>query len=323
MDSSREIVQIVDRDNQETDQIPRKIMREKKLIHRATYILVFNDQKQLFIQKRTMCKDVYPGYWDIAAGGVVLAGESYHESAVRELQEELGVSGVEFEERFDFFHDTADNRVWGRIYTCQHNGPFTLQKEEIDEGRFLTIQEIFSLHEKSPVTPDGIPILQLLEKQNSQPLFFLHGLDSSSRGTKGRYFARHFPEMYAPDFDGPLATRNSQLEKELEGKENITLVGSSFGGLMATCQALSTPEKIRQLILLAPALNFEEFTAPPEKCRVPAILYIGKNDTVCPPEQVIPMAEQTFSDLTIHLVDDDHMLHDIFTQLDWQKLLYG
>ncbi len=78
-----EIVQIVDRDNREAEMLPRFVMRQQGLIHRASYILVFNDQGQLFLQKRTATKDLYPSCWDVAAGGVVLGGESYEDSAVR------------------------------------------------------------------------------------------------------------------------------------------------------------------------------------------------------------------------------------------------
>ena len=90
---AEEIVEIVDRDNNSIGAVSRRIMRQQGLIHRASYILVFNRSGELFLQKRTMSKDIYPGFWDLAAGGVVLAGESYEESAKRELREELGVAG--------------------------------------------------------------------------------------------------------------------------------------------------------------------------------------------------------------------------------------
>jgi len=160
--ADKEIVQIVDQDNHVIDAVPRVIMRQKRLIHRASYILVFNSKNKLFIQKRTISKDVYPGYWDVAAGGVVLADESYEESAARELYEELGVSGLELQHRFDQYFEDRANRVWGRVYTCNHNGPFTLQKEEIDHGRFISVDKIFRLCSDEPFTPDGLEILKKL-----------------------------------------------------------------------------------------------------------------------------------------------------------------
>jgi len=154
-----EIVQIVDRDNRETEALPRYIMRERGLIHRACYIFVFNDAGELFLQKRTATKDVYPSCWDVAAGGVVLAGESYEESAIRELAEELGVGDVPIAYHFEQYFEKDTNRVWGRIFSCIHNGPFQLQKEEVASGCFMSVADIFKLSEQEDFTPDGIDML--------------------------------------------------------------------------------------------------------------------------------------------------------------------
>ncbi len=159
----KEIVQIVDRANRVINVVPRHVMRQQRLIHRASYILVFNSDNELFIQKRTMSKDVYPGYWDVAAGGVVLADESYQESAIRELHEELGVSGVRLRHRFDQYYEDQSNRVWGSVFTCIHNGPFILQEEEIDLGRFLSVGKAFRLSTSEPFTPDGLEVLKKLQ----------------------------------------------------------------------------------------------------------------------------------------------------------------
>jgi len=84
-----EIVAIVDEKNNIIDSLPRSVMRSQNLHHKACYILVFNSHNKIFVQKRTQSKDVYPSYYDIATGGVVLAGETYEESAKRELAEEI------------------------------------------------------------------------------------------------------------------------------------------------------------------------------------------------------------------------------------------
>ncbi len=161
---AEEIVEIVDRDNNSIGAVSRRIMRQQGLIHRASYILVFNRSGELFVQKRTMSKDIYPGFWDLAAGGVVLAGESYEESAKRELREELGVAGVQLRRLFDQYYEDENNKVWGRIFACTSEGPFTLQAEEIDYGRFMSLAEIEQLHQTEPVTPDGMALLRLLPR---------------------------------------------------------------------------------------------------------------------------------------------------------------
>lgn len=159
-----ETVQIVDEHNTEIAAISRWIMREQRLIHRASYILVFNRAEEIFVQKRTMTKDVYPGYYDIAAGGVVLAGESYEKSAKRELAEELGIEGVPLTPCFDHYYEDAANKVWGRVFRCRHQGPFTLQKEEIESGGFMNIRQVLNAADSKLFTPDGIAILRRLKQ---------------------------------------------------------------------------------------------------------------------------------------------------------------
>jgi 8-oxo-dGTP pyrophosphatase MutT (NUDIX family) len=158
--ATEEQVQIVDRQNRPTGVEPRSVMRRQALTHRASYILVFNWEDEVFLQMRTMAKDIYPGYWDVAAGGVVLAGESYEASAERELAEELGIVGVPLTFRFDHYYEDETNRVWGRIFSCRHEGPFILQTEEVAYGRFLPVDQALRLSLSEPFTPDGVEILQ-------------------------------------------------------------------------------------------------------------------------------------------------------------------
>ena len=100
-----------------------------------------------------------------------------------------------------------------------------------------------------------------------------------------------------------------------------TLIGSSFGGLMATLYALQKPNHLKRLILLAPALNFADFSPPATPCQLTTKLYIGKNDTVTPADQVIPLAQETYNNIDINLVEDDHFLSTTFLNIDWPALL--
>ena len=160
MNPGDEIVQIVDEQNLEVAQVSRRVMREGGLIHRACYILVFNRQREIFVQKRTMSKDIYPGYLDVATGGVVLAGESYELSAKRELAEELGVRKAALTRHFDFYHDADNNRVWGRVFSCLAEGPFVLQPEEVEDGFFLGMDAVYALAASEKFTPDGLMVLK-------------------------------------------------------------------------------------------------------------------------------------------------------------------
>src|SRR6266498_3247086 len=130
MSTADEIVAIVDEHNNVVGAAPRREMRARNLPHRSTYILVFNSRGALYVQKRTMKKDVFPGYYDVAAGGVVLAGESYEEGARRELGEELGITATRLEALFEFYFASPDARVWGAAFKCVHDGGIVLQEEE-------------------------------------------------------------------------------------------------------------------------------------------------------------------------------------------------
>lgn len=155
-----EIVTLVNSDNHIIGQAPRSEVREKVLIHRVTYILVFNDAGQLLLQKRTPSKDLYPGHYDAAAGGVLTIGESYESSAARELSEELGIlTDTPLQAHFDHYFERPDNRCWGRVFSCTHNGPFVLQASEVQSVEFVTMEQVLNGHFQ-PLTPDTESVLR-------------------------------------------------------------------------------------------------------------------------------------------------------------------
>ena len=159
MNAQDEIITIVDENNTEIGTATRAEMRSQGLAHRAAYILVFNSQGELFVQKRTTSKDIYPGYYDVATGGVVLAGETYEQSAERELAEELGVSDTALTPFFDFYYVDGSNKVWGRAFSCIYDGTLVLQEEEVESGAFYGIDAVLAMSRKYPFTPDGVEVL--------------------------------------------------------------------------------------------------------------------------------------------------------------------
>ena len=127
-------------------------------LHRVTYIFVFHTDGRLFVQKRTTTKDLYPGYYDLAAGGVVCVGESYEESAQREAEEELGITKP-LDAHFKFYFEQDNNRCWGKVFSCVHDGPFVLQAEEVESGEFVALDRVTG-GEINPVTPDTKAVLE-------------------------------------------------------------------------------------------------------------------------------------------------------------------
>ena len=155
-----------------------------------------------------------------------------------------------------------------------------------------------------------------------QTRVFIHGLESTSQGTKGVYFRKHYPDMVIEDFSGPLDERMEKLTAVLRGKSGLILVGSSYGGLMAAIFAAQHPERVDKLILLAPALSLPEYRPYRQKpLQIPVTIYHGRFDDVVNPGAVRNIAEETFVHLTYHLVDEDHALNRIFPDLPWDDLL--
>jgi predicted esterase len=155
-----------------------------------------------------------------------------------------------------------------------------------------------------------------------QTRVFIHGLESTSRGTKGVYFRNRYPDMIIEDFTGSLEERMDNLTNILKGKDQLILVGSSYGGLMAAMFAGRYPTRVHKLILLAPALNLPDFAPYRRNCLdIPVIIYHGNADSVVPPDVVRKIAGEAFIHLTHHLVDDDHSLNHVFEGLPWDDLL--
>lgn len=154
-----EIVAIVDQENRVVGSATRRRVRAERLPHRCAYIFVFNSRGELFVQQRTHTKDVYPGYFDAAAGGVVLSEESYDECARRELAEELGITGVPLDRLFDFYFEDEQVRVFGEAFVCRYDGAISLQAEEIQSGRFMNPVEVVEERFR-PITPDSLHALR-------------------------------------------------------------------------------------------------------------------------------------------------------------------
>ena len=155
-----EIVVIVDEHNQVVGAVPRREMRAKRLAHRSTYILVFNPRGELYVQKRALTKDVFPGYFDVAAGGVVLAGETYEQGAERELEEEMGIRSIPLNRLFDFYFEDEHTRLWGCAFSCVYDGAVVLQEEEVESGAFVPVSDILQRADSEPFTPDGMYVLR-------------------------------------------------------------------------------------------------------------------------------------------------------------------
>ncbi len=89
-----ELFDVVNEDDVVIDTLPRSVVHARRLQHRAVSIFVLNGRGELLIHRRSATKDEYPLLFTSSASGHVTAGETYDETAPRELQEELGITAT-------------------------------------------------------------------------------------------------------------------------------------------------------------------------------------------------------------------------------------
>ncbi|MCK6555707.1 NUDIX domain-containing protein [Candidatus Binatia bacterium] len=153
-----ELVDVLGEDGGVVGQATRSQVRRQGLLHQSVYVLVFNSRGQLFVHERTPTKDVYPGCWDVAVGGVVGAGEDTAAGARRELFEELGVRTA-LRQLFSFRFEEDGNRVIGAVFSCTWDGPVKLQAEEIVRGEWLDLEAVVERSRRDSFCPDSLEAL--------------------------------------------------------------------------------------------------------------------------------------------------------------------
>ena len=158
--SDAERIPWVDEQDRPLRGLLRSELRQRPSLGPGTYILLFNSAGLLCVHRRTLSKALYPGYWDVAAGGMVLEGESYAESAARELAEELGIEDAQLVEHAHFLYDAPESRLWCMAYSAVSDAPLRLQPEELLEARFTPIDEVLAETQHLPYCPDSLAALQ-------------------------------------------------------------------------------------------------------------------------------------------------------------------
>ena len=125
-----------------------------KLLHPVVHLHILNRMDEIYLQKRSMTKDLLPGYWDTAVGGHVSYGECIKEALIREAYEELHLFDFNpyFIESYVFESDTERELV--NVFACIGNFNLVPDHEEVDDGRFWTFKEIKDNLGKSVLTPN-------------------------------------------------------------------------------------------------------------------------------------------------------------------------
>lgn len=157
-----EIVAVYDADGRLTETAPRSLVRARNLRHACVAVLVRNGSDQVYLHRRTETKDVYPGHYDVVAGGVLQPGETPMNAALREVEEELGVTGVALVPlgEAEYEDDVARYHAFG--YLADYDGPIRWQPEEVAWGAWVTLGELRAMiaDPNRRFAPDTLALLE-------------------------------------------------------------------------------------------------------------------------------------------------------------------
>jgi isopentenyldiphosphate isomerase len=179
-----ELFEVFDAHNQ-----PLGYVKERHLVHRegdwhrTAQVYVLNSQRELLCNLRHPDKDVFASLWDVCIGGHLAPGETYLDGAVRELNEELGVSlqagDLSFVGHVSINGGDAIKRLFDRehagVFVWRTDRPaedFNYQREEITRLAFFPLAQVRrNLNVDNPDVPfiplreTYLRILDLVEKK--------------------------------------------------------------------------------------------------------------------------------------------------------------
>ena len=153
---SIEMFPIVDENGNTIGEAPRTLCHDGKsmLLHPVVHLHVFNSKGELYLQKRSMTKDIQPGKWDTSVGGHVSPSETVEAALKREATEELNLT--EFVPLFItryVWESPRERELVNSFKTITDEVP-RVEKNEIDEGRYWSLQEIRESIGKGVFTPN-------------------------------------------------------------------------------------------------------------------------------------------------------------------------
>jgi 8-oxo-dGTP pyrophosphatase MutT (NUDIX family) len=157
---SDERVDWVDESDRVLGQVTRRQMRAENLWHRTVAVLCCDPGGRVYVHRRTEHKDVFPGLYDMFVGGVVGAGESYEQCALREIGEELGIRGPLPEPLFMHRYDGPESRSHIAVFRVTWEGPIEHQESEVAWGGYCSLAQITENPSGFRFVPDGLEVFQ-------------------------------------------------------------------------------------------------------------------------------------------------------------------
>lgn len=161
-----EMFPVVSPDGMVIGRMTRKYAHSKSMVlHPVVHLHLVNHAGEIYLQKRSMKKDLLPGYWDTAVGGHISYGEKVLEALYREASEELGLHDFNPIPIVSYEFSSEREAELVNVYACI--GEFCPQPDmdEVDEGRWWSIKEIKASIGKKILTPNFEGEFQKIQKQ--------------------------------------------------------------------------------------------------------------------------------------------------------------
>ncbi|MEI7578738.1 MAG: NUDIX domain-containing protein [bacterium] len=129
------------------------------------HVFVFNTEKQILLQQRSLQVDYYPGYFDASVGAQVQSGESYKVAALRETQEELGFTPkiLKFITNYNSYSERQKEKR--SLYICSFNGKINFDNQAISTIKWFSNSEINQAIQNKSLKLTGGFLLSWLEYQ--------------------------------------------------------------------------------------------------------------------------------------------------------------
>lgn len=141
-----ELVILVDNEDRQMGTMEKMEAHEKGLMHRAFSIFVFNDKKELLLQRRAMGKYHSPGLWTNTCCSHPRPEESLEDATQRRLVEELGFK-CEMREISTFtyraeFENGLIEHEFDHVFIGTYDGEMSLNGEEVSEVRWVDLKTL-------------------------------------------------------------------------------------------------------------------------------------------------------------------------------------
>lgn len=164
MQSSEELVALVDAAGSVVGQAPRSRVRRENLRHASTAVLVRDPAGRIYVSRRSPVKDWAPSHHDAAAGGVLRHGEEPLASAARELEEELGIHGTVLRPLLTQPYEDDSIRCVEHCYETTYDGVVHHCDGEVVWGDWMELEELGRLlgDPDWPFVPDTRAVLHRL-----------------------------------------------------------------------------------------------------------------------------------------------------------------